>query len=168
MFKIFLPLLAGLLLVACAAPQPDPRFTKPVPVVKPMPVKPAVPAYVAPPPQVSASTELENRVWQLVELTKSSSTSQIQDGAFLNFQSAGLQLKGSTGCNRLMGRYALDGNSLKLNDIASTKMFCPGGGIVQEAMFIEALTDTRSWRIDGLHLYLLDDKSDKVAVFELR
>lgn len=164
MFKLFTPLMVALILAACAAPQPDPRFTKPVPV------KPVVPADVNPSPQsqVSSGSELENRVWQLVELTKSTSASQIQDGAFLNFQSENLQLKGSTGCNRLMGKYVKQGQTLKLSDIASTKMFCPGGGIVQEAMFIEALTYTRSWRIDGQHLYLLDDKNEKVAVFELR
>ena len=164
--KIQLPLIALLALAGCSTPQPDIRFTRPAVATKPA----APPAPMAADPLASRPLDnaLENRVWQLIELSKSANASAIQDGAFLSFQAAGLQVKGSTGCNRLMGRYVMQGQQLKLQDIASTKIFCPGGGIVQEAMFIEALTDTRAWRIDNNHLLLIDGKGNKVAVFELR
>jgi heat shock protein HslJ len=111
---------------------------------------------------------LEDTMWQLVALTRGVNANQIQDGAFLNFQSVNSRIKGSTGCNRLMGGYKAQGEFIKLTEIASTKIFCPSGGIVQEALFIEALNDTRGWRIENKHLFLLDEKGDKVAVFEER
>ena len=147
-------------LAACSTtPTPDPRFTKPTP-------EPIIPAQVILTDKQIVS--LEDTMWQLTALTKSLNANQIQDGAFLNFQSADKRIKGNSGCNRLMGNYRLQDNFLKLSEIASTKIFCPAGGIVQEALFIEALTDTRAWRIKDKHLYLLDEKGETVAVFELR
>lgn len=154
--KIFIAMVSSVLVVACTTTSaPDPRFA-----VKTEPVIPA---------QVILSTQkithLEDTMWQLVALTKSVNANQIQDGAFLSFQSADLRIKGSTGCNRLMGSYKIQEQFLKLSDIASTKIFCPSGGIIQEALFIEALNDTRGWQIDSDHLYLLNEKGEKVAVF---
>lgn len=124
------------------------------------------------PEQVVVSTKkvfgLADRIWQLVELTRSANMGKIQDGAFINFEDATMNMKGSTGCNRLMGSYKVHENILRMTDIASTKIFCPSGGIVQEALFIDALTDTRAWRIDGTHLYLMDDKNTVLAVFEVQ
>ena len=66
-----------------------------------------------------------------------------------------------------MGGYRVQGEFIKLSEIASTKIFCPRGGIIQEALLIEALNDTRAWRIEAGHLYLLDEKGEKIAVFEV-
>lgn len=147
-------------LAACSTTSTsEKRFVKPA-------FEPVIPAQVilSEKPIVS----LEDTMWQLTALTKSLNANQIQDGAFLNFQSANKRIKGNSGCNRLMGNYRLQDSFLKLSEIASTKIFCPSGGIVQEALFIEALTDTRSWRIKDKHLYLLDENNETVAVFELR
>lgn len=149
-----------LTLAACSTtPTPDPRFTKPTP-------EPIIPAQVILSEKQVVS--LEDTMWQLTALTKSLNANQIQDGAFLNLQSSSKRIKGNSGCNRLMGNYRLQDSFLKFSEIASTKIFCPSGGIVQEALFIEALTDTRAWRIKDRHLYLLDEKGETVAVFELR
>ena len=124
------------------------------------------------PKEVVLSTKkvmgLEGRIWQLVELTRSANIGKIQDGAFLSFEEATLSLKGSTGCNRLTGNYKVHEHILRMTEIASTKIFCPSGGIVQEALFIDALNDTRAWRIDNTHLYLMDEKSTVLAVFEVQ
>lgn len=164
MFKNLMSLMMMLpVIVACSTTStPDPRFVPKHP--------PSVTSEI--PSQVILSRKkilvLEDAIWQLVALTRSVNANQIQDGAFLNFQSLNLRIKGSTGCNRLMGNYKVQGAILRMSEIASTKIFCPSGGIVQEALFIEALNDTRAWRIDGKHLYLLDDKGDTLAVFEVR
>ncbi len=150
-------LLTVLGLVACST-APKPQASNDVPT--------------AIPEEVVVSTKkvlsLENRIWQLVELPRSVNIGKIQDGAFINFEDTTMSVKGSTGCNRLMGSYKRHENILRLNDIASTKIFCPSGGIVQEALFIDALNDTRAWRIDGTRLYLLDDKNITIAVFEVQ
>ncbi|HMV61589.1 MAG TPA: META domain-containing protein [Agitococcus sp.] len=149
-----------LTLAACSTtPMPDSRFNKPTP-------EPVIPAQVILTDKQIVG--LEDTMWQLTALTKSLNANKIQDGAFLNLQSASKRIKGNSGCNRLMGNYRLQDNVLKFSEISSTKIFCPSGGIVQEALFIEALTDTRAWRIKDKHLYLLDEKGDTLAVFELR
>lgn len=164
MFKKLTSLISILpIVVACSTTStPDPRF---VPKNSPS-------ASSEIPEQVVLSSKkilaLEDTIWQLVALTRSVNANQIQDGAFLNFQSVNLRIKGSTGCNRLMGNYKVQGSILRMSEIASTKIFCPSGGIVQEALFIEALNDTRAWRIEGSHLYLTDDKNNTLAVFEVR
>ncbi|PTQ90664.1 META domain-containing protein [Agitococcus lubricus] len=149
-------------LSACTSQQPDPRFQKTPPL--PILVEPVTQQPVEP----QALIALEDRIWQLVALTKSVNANHIQDGAFLSFQSANQQLKGSTGCNRLMGTYERHQQQLRMLEIASTKKFCPSGGIVQEAIFIQALNDTRFWQIEQQHLYLLDEQKQKLAIFELR
>ena len=112
MFKQTLVLaVCGILVTACTTTStPDPRFP-----VTPEPVIPA---------QVVLSTQkvlnLEDTMWQLVALTRGVNANQIQDGAFLNFQSVNSRIKGSTGCNRLMG-----GLKLKANLSNCTKIFCP-------------------------------------------
>lgn len=164
MFKNLTSLMVMLpVIVACSTTStPDPRFVPKNP--------PSATSEI--PDQVILSSKkilaLEDAIWQLVALTRTVNANQIQDGAFLNFQSLNLRIKGSTGCNRLMGNYKVQGSILRMSEIASTKIFCPSGGIVQEALFIEALNDTRAWRIEGNHLYLLDDKGDTLAVFEVR
>ncbi len=155
---LLLALMSSVLVVACTTTSaPDPRFTPKTDVV--------IPA------QVVLSTQkdinLEDTKWQLVALTRSVNANQIQDGAFLNFQSVNSRLNGSTGCNRLMGGYRVQGELIKLSEIASTKIFCPRGGIIRGALLVVALNDTRAWRIEAGHLYLLDEKGEKIAVFEV-
>uniref|UniRef100_UPI0026250276 META domain-containing protein n=1 Tax=uncultured Agitococcus sp. TaxID=1506599 RepID=UPI0026250276 len=100
-----------LTLAACSTtPTPDPRFTKPTP-------EPIIPAQVILTDKQIVG--LEDTMWQLTALTKSLNANQIQDGAFLNFQSTGKRIKGSTGCNRLMANYRVQDNFLKLSEISS-------------------------------------------------
>ncbi len=159
LFKLFVGSIVLVLAACSTSPTPEKRFVKPA-------FEPIIPAQVV--LSEKPVVMLEDTMWQLTALTKSLNSNQIQDGAFLNFQSTGKRIKGSTGCNRLMANYRVQDNFLKLSEISSTKIFCPSGGIIQEALFIEALTDTRAWRIKDKHLYLLDEKGETVAVFELR
>lgn len=159
LFKIIVSSMM-LMLTACqTASPPDPRFIKKNP-------EPDIP------PQVIVSQQnsyvLEDTMWQLTLLNRGVNSNKIQDGAFLSLQSGTKRFKGSSGCNRLMGSYYVHEGILKLSDIASTKMFCPNGGIIQEALLIEALTDTRAWRIHDKNLHLLNEKGETVAVFEFR
>lgn len=157
LFKIIVTSIAFALAACSTTPVSPPTSAK---------VEPIIPAQVILTEKQIVS--LEDTMWQLTDLAKSLNANKIQDGAFLNLQSASKRIKGNSGCNRLMGNYRLQDNVLKFSEISSTKIFCPSGGIVQEALFIEALTDTRAWRIKDKHLYLLDEKGDTLAVFELR
>ncbi len=67
----------------------------------------------------------------------------------------GRRLSGSGGCNRLLGRYELDGDRLGFGAVATTMMACPEPLMIRERAFIEALEATTAFRIEGETLELL-------------
>ena len=77
------------------------------------------------------------------------------------------RLGGSDGCNRLLGGYELEGGRLGFGQIASTMMACPSGMETAHA-FHQALSQVKSWKIDGERLELFDAAGKSVARFESR
>lgn len=69
-------------------------------------------------------------------------------------------LSGSGGCNTYSGTYKVDGQSLTISPLQSTMMACatPEGVMEQEAAFLTALQSTRSYKLEGTQLDLLDEK----------
>jgi len=67
-------------------------------------------------------------------------------------------VSGSGGCNRIIGRAAIDGNSISFGRVAATQMACAPAAMNQERKFLDALGDVRSWRVDPMRrkLILLD------------
>ncbi|MBL0231627.1 MAG: hypothetical protein IPP76_12875 [Moraxellaceae bacterium] len=85
MFKKITILGAMLSLVACSSvPKNESSTTAPT-------------QNITIPQQVVLSTKkvlgLEDRIWQLVELTRSANIGKIQDGAFINFEDATMSMK---------------------------------------------------------------------------
>ena len=66
------------------------------------------------------------------------------------------QAHGSGGCNNFTGGYRLEGATLALGPLASTKKACPPAIMNQEAGFHEALGATRGYRFENGLLFLLD------------
>jgi heat shock protein HslJ len=110
----------------------------------------------ATPPPSGVRASLKNTTWQLRQLgTKEivvrtgaavPNLSLADDGAFSSFN----------GCNRLVGRYMLEGDQLSFAPIASTRMLCPDIGGA-DAAFDAMLSKTSGWRISGDTLELLSD-----------
>jgi len=65
------------------------------------------------------------------------------------------RLAGSDGCNRLVGSYAVDGMSIALSGLATTRMACPEG-MAQGERFRSVLEEVDRYRIVGRHLEMLD------------
>ena len=63
---------------------------------------------------------------------------------------------GSTGCNRFTGPYSLDGGSLEIGTLASTRMACAPPADAVERAYLSALARVAGWRFDGAELVLLD------------
>ena len=57
-------------------------------------------------------------------------------------------------CNRIMGRFELHGQNLRLIRLGASMMPCPA--FEQEQRFLQLLESVRSYRISGNHLELLD------------
>lgn len=75
------------------------------------------------------------------------------------------RVAGSTGCNRLMGRYRLEGQTLRFGQMATTMMACMEGAETEQA-FLAALERVRAWEVKGPQLTLKDDQGRDVAHFE--
>ncbi len=75
------------------------------------------------------------------------------------------RLTGSTGCNTFSGDFQHEGPRLTLGVGVVTLAACPDDGALEQ-QFLQALGRTAAWRIDGVHLDLLDDAGVVVARFE--
>ena len=75
-------------------------------------------------------------------------------------------MQGRGGCNSFRGRWTLDGETLTLGPIASTRRACPPPQMQQETRFLAALEATRGFRIEDGRLILLDAAGTPVARLE--
>jgi heat shock protein HslJ len=67
---------------------------------------------------------------------------------FLTFDAEG-KVAGSSGVNRVMGGYELDGDELRLPALASTRMAGPPAAMAVESRFLAALGTGGPVRLDG-------------------
>jgi heat shock protein HslJ len=75
----------------------------------------------------------------------------------------GGRISGSGACNRFMGAAKQEGEQLSFSEIAGTRMACPPALMDQENKFLAALEETRSFRIDGTFLTLLDQNGTAIV-----
>lgn len=128
-------LLAGLAAAACAAP-------------------------------ASADLTLEGRAWTLTQLNgKPVRLVPNQLPPTLTFDAANARVTGSTGCNSLTGPYRVEGSTIVMEKIATTRRACMNG-METEQPYLAALTQARQWRIADNLLTLSDPAGQALAVFK--
>jgi heat shock protein HslJ len=76
-------------------------------------------------------------------------------------------VRGSGGCNRLMGSYEAKGAQLTFSQMATTRMACAQGMDTEKAL-VEALATVKGWKITGQQLELLEGDGQVVASFVRR
>ena len=74
---------------------------------------------------------------------------------------------GSGGCNRLMGTYEIDGQSLHFSKMATT-MMARAKGMDLEKNFLQALDAVRTWKLEDNHLEFFAEVGKLLARFEVR
>lgn len=106
-------------------------------------------------PRPAAS--LENTYWKLVAIGDASAIAGpgTREASF-TLHAAERRLSGSTGCNRLVGKYDTGNGTLKLVPDGTTMMACPADLMQQEGDFVTALTMTTGYRISGDTLELVN------------
>nr|WP_293856058.1 META domain-containing protein [Sphingomonas sp. SCN 67-18] len=73
---------------------------------------------------------------------------------------------GSAGCNRYTIGYALDGDGLKLEPAATTRMACAPALMAQESKYLDLLRQVVRWRIEPTGALVLSaDSSDVLRFF---
>jgi len=75
------------------------------------------------------------------------------------------RVSGSGGCNRMTGSFDLDGDKLRLRNMASTRMACVAG-MEQEQRFLQSIEKVERYRVRASHLELLDAGGAVIARFE--
>jgi putative lipoprotein len=101
--------------------------------------------------------------WRLADLNGKPVTLSMEQRPNFVLTDDGNRITGSGGCNRLMGSYELDGNSLRFKTVATTMMACLGPVMDVERKFLAVLNATTAYRISGATLQLLDDKGHALA-----
>jgi heat shock protein HslJ len=98
--------------------------------------------------------ELGNHEWKVTSIMGKSINPGNQPDGFpiINF-SDNNKLFGSTGCNKFIGSFKLDKNSISLEPGALTKMFCPDS---PEQDFLSAVRKVTRYKFEGEALKLLD------------
>jgi copper homeostasis protein (lipoprotein) len=113
-----------------------------------------------------ADSPLRNTTWKLVRLNGApAAATEKQREPHLVFNTKEPRVSGSDGCNRLMGSFELDGDTLRLSRMASTMMACADSA-AQERAFVEALGKVQTWQVRGSHLELFDTQRQVLARFE--
>ncbi|GBQ69099.1 hypothetical protein AA103196_2128 [Ameyamaea chiangmaiensis NBRC 103196] len=74
-------------------------------------------------------------------------------------------VSGSTGCNRVMGKAAITGDSVRFGPLMTTRMACAPAAMKREQAFLTAMDATRFWRVNGPELVLSDATRRPVLIF---
>jgi heat shock protein HslJ len=114
-----------------------------------------------------AAPELLETTWKLVRLGDKPAGVPGGQPPYLVLQRIDRRVSGSGGCNRIAGGYLLDGASLRLEGLISTRMACMEG-MDQEQAFLTALDHVAKWRIASDELTLSDADGHALAVFQMQ
>lgn len=110
------------------------------------------------------NTPLLNTRWSLRQIDGAAILpSNTEQQPYLLLNSSGQQLEGMGGCNRLIGSYEQLKNQLKMM-VASTRMACLQNQD-QETRFIDGLSATVGYKIEGSRLSLQDNQQKTRLLF---
>lgn len=65
-------------------------------------------------------------------------------------------VRGNTGCNGMQGRAEIEGSTLRIGPLATTRRACPPAIMDQETRYLAALATVAGWRIEAGNLLLFD------------
>lgn len=116
---------------------------------------------------ISLDEPIEGPVWRLEQLGDQSIPpgNDPQRDAQLQFEGGSGRVNGAGGCNRVSGLYQRSGYSLRLSQLASTRMACVDAARSgTETQFFAALQSTASYRLETpSRLSLLDANGRTLA-----
>lgn len=101
-------------------------------------------------------TTLDNTYWKLVELNGAPvTTHENQRETHLILRTRNSEVGGFAGCNKLTGRYEVDGDRLRFIDVGSTETACDY--LDEEHALLAALSRVTNYQSVGESLQLRDD-----------
>lgn len=124
-------------------------------------------APIEPQSLTTATASLENTYWNLTGLGDVPVAAVSQQEPLFVLNSKTHRVSGSGGCNRLTGSYEVKDDHLTFSQMVTTMMSCVEGMDTEKA-FLKALTETKTWKMAGEELELLNDAGNVVARFKAR
>jgi heat shock protein HslJ len=115
---------------------------------------------ISPGPAPTDTVALEGTRWTPVELGGRPVPTQPAGASapYLRLDPVTRRVDASAGCNGMSGEYTLEGESLRVGQVASTLMLCADSAIMErETALMRALEQVRRWRIEGSELLLLGE-----------
>ncbi|MEZ5436268.1 MAG: META domain-containing protein [Pseudomonadales bacterium] len=110
---------------------------------------------------------LENNYWKLVELHgKPVAVIDNQTEPHLILHADKKRVAGSGGCNRIMGSYTANTDTVQFKQMASTMMAC-AQGMDTEQIFLRSLEGEQRWRTTRDTLILTDKQGKVFARFSV-
>lgn len=101
--------------------------------------------------------------WRILTLNGAALPADAAAEAALSFDAATGKVSGSTGCNRLMGTYAVSGAGITFGPLATTRMACPPNS--PEAGLLAALgSKTLTYQLSADNLTLLEGTTPVVTL----
>jgi heat shock protein HslJ len=115
----------------------------------------------------AASVPLANTQWRLTQLGEQLIENTADgDAVGMQLQAQNTRVAGFSGCNRMFGAYALDGESLKFAQMGGTKMACLDEQRMRlERGYLDMFAKVAGWKITGQTLELRDAGGRPVATF---
>lgn len=117
-------------------------------------------------PKLAPDTGWNRGRWVLVEMKGVPvQQSEGRRDAYISFETGEKKFSGNGGCNQVNGNYSVEKNTIRFNDVASTKMMC--ADMAFENTFLSLLREVNRYEVSGDNI-LLKKKRETVLVLRAR
>ena len=106
-----------------------------------------------------------NTEWVVLEMEKEKVSVEAEKTPWIKLSEG--RMSGFSGCNRMIGSYALDGNTLTFGALGGTKMLCFDAQEL-ENKFLQTLQKTQYWKCKKGKLSLFDKDKKEIMKFKIK
>ena len=109
----------------------------------------------------------EGTVWELKFIYNGKEWQPVIPGTTVTAQFEGDQMSGSAGCNDYQATVTIEGETMTIGDVASTRKVCadPEGVMDQETILVSMLSSVTGYRAAGHALALLNADGQAILLF---
>jgi heat shock protein HslJ len=109
--------------------------------------------------------EILEKTWVLTAIGKEKIKLEVEKTPYITLSEG--RLNGFSACNRMMGSYTLERDTLVFGNIGGTKMFCMNSQEL-ENKFLQTLSKTHYWKYKCGKLCLLDKDKKVIMRFKIK
>ena len=109
---------------------------------------------------------LDGRTFAVVLLRIDGSLAPLPEGVHVDARFVDGRVSGTSGCNRYTADCIVEGATIRIGPVATTRMACPSESLAaQEAAYLAALAAAVTWSVSGDRLELRDARGAMQATF---